>query len=86
MLKQTREFNPTSTISRIKGKGMTVNMNAIAADIRHNHTNYDEIAKFLSTDKAEYVIIETYKIVVSINNATAHAMKVWAQDKMKGLA
>ena len=86
MIHQTKSFNPATSMARIAKAGMTVSLAAVAADIRHNHTNYDSKTNLLSTDDAEALIISTYKAVVSINSATAPAMKVWAQKKLKTLA
>ena len=86
MIYATKAFNPTTSIARITKAGMTVSLAAVAADIRHNHTNYDSMTNLLATDDAEALILATYKAVVSINSATAPAMKVWAQKKIKTLA
>lgn len=86
MIYQTKEFNPTTSIARSKAMGHKVTMASIAADIRHNHTNYDDYSYLLDTDEAEALILEVYKVVTTINAATKPAMVSWAQSKMKGLA
>lgn len=86
MLVQTKEFNPVAAISRAKQMGHKITMASIAADIRHNHTNYDQYTYILDTDEAEAFILEVYRLVVSINPAVRSAMVQWVQSKVKGLA
>ena len=86
MIYQTKEFNPTTSIARAKAMGYKITMQAIAADIRHNHTNYDDYTYLLDTDQAEEFILEVYKTVTTINPATKQAMVAWAQKKIKSLA
>ena len=86
MIYKTKEFNPVVAISKAKQQGYTITMAAIAADIRHNHTNYDDYTWMLSTDQAEELILEVYTVVTTINKATKPAMVAWAQKKIKSLA
>ena len=86
MIRQIKKVEINNVIANVKKQYGKVNVVAVAAVIRHDYTNYDEVAKYLSTDKAEQLIIETYKTVVSINSATAPAMKAWAQAKMRTIA
>ena len=85
MLKQTKEFNLKSTVSRLKQDGFTVTLSAIAADVRHLHTNYDTYSYLLGTDDAEKLIKETYLLVVSINESLKPAMLAWGNKKLKSL-
>ena len=86
MIYKTKEFNPVVAISKAKQQGYTITMAAMAADIRHNHTNYDDYTYLLDTDEAEAFILEVYTVVVGINKATKPAMVEWAKKKLKGLA
>lgn len=85
MIYQTKAFDPTTSINRIKKAGYTLTPAAVAADIRHNYTNYDDLSVLLSTDQAEELIIATVNAVTAINKALKPAMITWAKDKMKGL-
>ena len=86
MIYSTKEFNVKTSVARIAAAGHTFSLAAVAADIRHNYTNYDAKSNLLGTDQAEELIIATYKAVVSINSATAPAMKAWAKSKLNTLA
>ena len=85
MIYQTVPFNPTTAISKAKQQGYRVNTATIAADIRHNHTNYDAFTYLLDTDQAEEFIMKVYTTVVTINPVVKPAMVAWVQKKMKGL-
>ena len=86
MITITKAYSVEKSVAAIKAAGYTLTLAAVAADIRHNYTNYDAKAVLLGTDEAEALIIATFKAVVSVNKATAPAMKVWAQSKLKTLA
>ena len=86
MIRQTKEVKIENIFNKISKEFGKVSMNAVAAEIRHNHTNYDEFSMFLSTDKAEEIILETYRTVVNINSATKDAMIQWAKKKIESLA
>ena len=86
MIYSTKAYDVAKSVRAIAAAGHTFSLAAVAADIRHNYTNYDAKSNLLGTDEAEALIIATFKAVVSINKATAPAMKAWAQSKLRTLA
>lgn len=85
MIYQTKQFNTDKAIASITSKGYKVTTAAIAAYIRHECTNYDSVSTFLSTDKAEEVIKQTYIMVTTISPMMKQVMHSWGNTKLKGL-
>ena len=81
MIRITKRYDVSAMEARMSRK-------EVLAKLRHEHTNYDDLMHYLTSDVAEQLIMETAKVMftmVGTDSAYKALIAEWASKKLKTL-